>query len=166
VRSFITVKDRRMKEYVDDVLAGGTLWPEPLIQLNPAFEPGESFQDLVSDNALHAECERIFRIKSAADSIGVPMQLHRHQTEAIRTAASGRNYVLTTGTGSGKSKLRCELDAAFFHLYGLAREDVEHVMSTFPIVERRDVSAHGELRTELAVLNEHEALSCARELRN
>src|SRR5450756_1006296 len=31
------------------------------------------------------------------------MQLHRHQSEAIRTAGSGRNYVLTTGTGSGKS---------------------------------------------------------------
>ena len=103
VRSFITVKDRRMEEYVDEVLGGGTLWPEPLIQLNPAFEAGESLQDLVADKALHAECERIFRIKTAADTIGVPLQLHRHQSEAIRIAASGRNYVLTTGTGSGKS---------------------------------------------------------------
>jgi ATP-dependent helicase YprA (DUF1998 family)/very-short-patch-repair endonuclease len=103
VRSFITVKDPRMQEYVDGVLAGGTLWPEPLIQLNPAFEPGESLHDLVADNALHPECERIFRIKTAADTIGVPMQLHRHQSEAIRIAGSGRNYVLTTGTGSGKN---------------------------------------------------------------
>ena len=101
VRSFITVKDPRMQEYVDGVLAGGTLWPEPLIQLNPPFEPGESLQDLVTDTALHPECERIFRIKTAADPIGVPMRLHRHQTEAIRIAGSGRNYVLTTGTGSG-----------------------------------------------------------------
>ena len=92
-----------MREYVDEVLDGGTLWPEPLIQLNPAFEAGESLVDLVAEGVLHAECERIFRIKSKADPIGVPMQLHRHQTEAIRTAASGRNYVLTTGTGSGKS---------------------------------------------------------------
>jgi hypothetical protein len=88
VRSFITVKDPRMQEYVDGVLAGDTLWPEPLIQLNPAFEPGESLHDLVADNALHAECERIFRIKTAADTIGVPMQLHRHQSEAIRIAGS------------------------------------------------------------------------------
>ncbi|MGO8683537.1 MAG: DEAD/DEAH box helicase [Thermoleophilia bacterium] len=33
----------------------------------------------------------------------MPLQLHRHQSEAIRVAASGSNYVLTTGTGSGKS---------------------------------------------------------------
>ena len=89
VRSFITVRDSRMHAHVDEVLDGGTLWPEPLIQLNPAFEAGESVADLVAEGVLHPESDRIFRIKSAADSIGVPMQLHRHQTEAIRTAAAG-----------------------------------------------------------------------------
>ena len=80
VRSFITVRDARMRERVDEVLDGGTLWPEPLIQLNPAFEAGESVADLIAEGVLHPECDRIFRIKSAADSIGVSMQLHRHQT--------------------------------------------------------------------------------------
>ena len=103
VRSFVTVRDDRMRTYVDEVLDGGTLWPQPLIQLNPAFEAGEALQALVADGVLHAGCEQVFRIKSDADPVGVPIQLHRHQTEAIRTAASGRNYVLTTGTGSGKS---------------------------------------------------------------
>ena len=102
VRSFITVRDQRMREHVDEVLDGGTLWPEPLIQLNPAFEAGDSVADLIAEGVLHPECDRIFRLKSEADSIGVPMQLHRHQTEAIRIAGSGHNYVLTTGTGSGK----------------------------------------------------------------
>ena len=103
VRSFITVRDARMREYVDQVLDGGTLWPEPLIQLNPAFEPGESLTDLIAEGVLHAECERIFRRKSVVDPVGEALRLHRHQTEAIRVAASGANYVLTTGTGSGKS---------------------------------------------------------------
>ena len=31
------------------------------------------------------------------------MILHRHQVEAIEAAANDRSYVLTTGTGSGKS---------------------------------------------------------------
>ncbi|MGO8683538.1 MAG: hypothetical protein ACLQUT_03010 [Thermoleophilia bacterium] len=49
VRSFITVKDQRMEMYVADVLTGGTLWPEPLIQLNPAFAAGQSLADLVAE---------------------------------------------------------------------------------------------------------------------
>lgn len=103
VRSFIEVRDERMHDYVEDVLKSGTLWPQPLIQLNPAFERGESIKELIGEGVLHPECDSIFRIKSREDTLGVPLQLHRHQTEAIRTAHSGRNYVLTTGTGSGKS---------------------------------------------------------------
>lgn len=33
--------------------------------------------------------------------MGKPM--HQHQEDAIRVAATGASYVLTTGTGSGKS---------------------------------------------------------------
>src|SRR5690606_5757726 len=45
-----------------------------------------------------------FRIgKSAHDPVGRPMTLHQHQVDAIHAARAGRNYVLTTGTGSGKS---------------------------------------------------------------
>lgn len=41
VSSFITIKDIRIEEYVRDALDEGLLWPEPLTQLNPAFEAGE-----------------------------------------------------------------------------------------------------------------------------
>lgn len=48
--------------------------------------------------------------------------------------------------------LRCELDAAFFHLYGLSREDTDYVMDTFPIVRKNDYYAHGEYRTKRVIL--------------
>jgi hypothetical protein len=48
--------------------------------------------------------------------------------------------------------VRCELDAAFFHLYGIARDDVHYVMETFPIVRRSDEAAHGEYRTKRVIL--------------
>ncbi len=35
--------------------------------------------------------------------------------------------------------LRCELDAAYFHLYGIDRDDVDYIMDTFPIVQRKNV---------------------------
>jgi ATP-dependent helicase YprA (DUF1998 family) len=79
------------------------LWPEPLIQLNPAFEPGESIGELVARSELHPECSRIFRRKLRPDAVGDPLRLHRHQSEAVRVARTVLPYVLTTGTGSGKS---------------------------------------------------------------
>jgi hypothetical protein len=57
--------------------------------------------------------------------------------------------------------LRCELDAAFFHLYGLGRDDVEYVMDTFPIIRDRDIDAHGEYRTRRVILERFEALAAA-----
>jgi ATP-dependent helicase YprA (DUF1998 family) len=81
----------------------GMLWPEPLTQLNPAFEPGAWIDDLVKETVLHAECTNIFRKDKTPTSLGEKMRLHRHQEEAARIAKLGVNYVLTTGTGSGKS---------------------------------------------------------------
>ncbi|NVM22774.1 MAG: N-6 DNA methylase [Desulfobacterales bacterium] len=48
--------------------------------------------------------------------------------------------------------LRCELDAAFFHLYGMDRDDVDYIMDTFPIVKRKDEERYGEYRTKSVIL--------------
>jgi ATP-dependent helicase YprA (DUF1998 family) len=104
VRSFIQICDERIRDHVDRTLSGGLLWPDPLIQLNPSFEPGETIDQLVDEGTLHSECRRIFQVgKDAAGSAGKPLRLHTHQAEAVRTARTGKSYVLTTGTGSGKS---------------------------------------------------------------
>jgi len=88
---------------VDQSIDQGLLWPDPLIQLNPTFEPGKWIDDLINEGVLHKECKRIFRRKQAPDDFGQPLRLHKHQEDAIRTAREGQNYILTTGTGSGKS---------------------------------------------------------------
>ena len=103
-RSFIRIREARIREFVDDILAAEGFWPEPLLQLNPSFRPGGTIDDLVEQDVLHPECARIFRIdKSDSDHSGKQLLLHRHQREAILEARKGRSYVLTTGTGSGKS---------------------------------------------------------------
>lgn len=103
VRSFIHIKDERVRDLVDRELEEGLLWPEPLIQLNPSFEPGESIDELVDAEILHPECRRIFRIKNEPRDPGRPLRLHKHQADAVKLSRTGANYILTTGTGSGKS---------------------------------------------------------------
>ena len=57
--------------------------------------------------------------------------------------------------------LRCELDAAFFHLYGLSREDIDYIMDTFSIVRKNDEKIHGEYRTKRVILEVYSALAKA-----
>lgn len=103
-RSFIKIRDPRIAEHVDAALKGGAFWPEPLLQLNPTFHAGGTIDDLVGQGVLHPECARIFRIdKSDTDHSGKQLLLHEHQRAAIARAKWGKSYVLTSGTGSGKS---------------------------------------------------------------
>jgi hypothetical protein len=57
--------------------------------------------------------------------------------------------------------LRCELDAAFFHLYRLSRDDADYVMDTFPIVRKNDEKAHGEYRSKRVILEIYDAMTDA-----
>src|ERR1700676_787238 len=103
VRSFVQIREAALREYVEQSLTDEALWPQPLIQMNPTFEFGALVDNLVKQEKLHTECEKIFRIKTMSDPLGTPMRLHRHQVDAIHSASRGMHYVLTTGTGSGKS---------------------------------------------------------------
>lgn len=100
--SFVNIADERIRRHVDEELREGLLWPEPLIQLNPAFESGGTVDELVGRGVLHPECERIFRAKGLLPDGQIedrgPLRLHRHQTDAIEVANVDANYVLTTGT--------------------------------------------------------------------
>lgn len=101
---FVEVRDPRIKEFVDRQFDEGVQWPDPWVGLNPSFATGGSVPDLVRQGLLHDEAEWIFRRKSGPDDRGrEPIVLHRHQREAVEIARTGASYVLTTGTGSGKS---------------------------------------------------------------
>ena len=103
VTSFLQFRDQRIAEHVREQLADGHLWPEPMVGLNPSFESGGTIPELVADGLLHPACADIFRIGKSDSSAGSEMRLHRHQAEAIDASRRNANYVLTTGTGSGKS---------------------------------------------------------------
>lgn len=102
-RSFTRIHASDIKAFVDEAYNSGRYWPAPLVQVNPNFKTGGTVDTLVQQGGLHAECSRIFRAGKSPASAGVSLNLFKHQEEAISFAQSGESYVLTTGTGSGKS---------------------------------------------------------------
>ena len=60
-----------------------------------------------------------------------------------------------------REQLRTELDAATFHLYGLARAEVEHVMDSFLVARKYEERDHGEFRTKRLILETYDAMAAA-----
>ena len=55
--------------------------------------------------------------------------------------------------------LRARLDALYFHLYGINRDDAEYILGTFPIVRREDEAGFGHYRTRDLILAYMNALA-------
>lgn len=98
-RSFTTIRADDIRDQVDEIYRSGKFWPEPLIGVNPHFLPGRPLSQLASDGLIDPDLPRVF----AFGAERVPINLHKHQDEALGKALQHRNYIVTTGTGSGKS---------------------------------------------------------------
>ena len=93
IRSFINISDPEIARTVEDSLSEGRLWPEPLLQFNPAYEQAGTVEEIIASGLLHDDVRHIFDGYS----------LYRHQREAIGRGVGGADFVVTSGTGSGKS---------------------------------------------------------------
>jgi len=62
-----------------------------------------------------------------------------------------------------RDQLKAEIDAAMLHLYGLDREDAEHVLDSFPVLRKYEERDHGEFRTKRLVLAAYDAMAHAAE---
>ncbi|MBX2907861.1 MAG: DEAD/DEAH box helicase [Taibaiella sp.] len=93
IQSFLNIKDPAIISFVDKEISDKKLWPEPLVQFNPTFEKGSPLSKLVDDGHLHKEIAKIF------SGYG----LYKHQEEAISLGCKDKEFIVTSGTGSGKS---------------------------------------------------------------
>ncbi|WP_116040790.1 Eco57I restriction-modification methylase domain-containing protein [Amycolatopsis palatopharyngis] len=60
-----------------------------------------------------------------------------------------------------RALIRAELDALFFHLYGISRDDAAYILDTFPIVKRKDEAKYGTYRTKDLILAEYDRMAAA-----
>ncbi len=95
--SFTTIHADDIRQQVEAIYAEQRYWPEPLIQINPSYKRSTDVRALAVNGTLDPGCADIFRAN------GQPLSLYKHQEQAIALAADGESFVVTTGTGSGKS---------------------------------------------------------------
>lgn len=98
VQSFINVADDRARERIEHALNDGELWPDPLLQLSPSYARAGTVDELAARGHLHRDTAQVFRKED-----GQPLHLYQHQEQALELARASRSYVVTSGTGSGKS---------------------------------------------------------------
>ena len=93
INSFLNIKEPKILRFIDTEIENNKLWPEPLIQFNPTFEKGRPLSTLVKEGHLHGELDYIFE----------GYNLYKHQEESLILGSKGREFIVTSGTGSGKS---------------------------------------------------------------
>ncbi|WP_018627074.1 DEAD/DEAH box helicase [Niabella aurantiaca] len=95
LKSFLSIADVRIQEEVRGSFEGAGFIPEPLIQFNPAYVEGQSLADLARGSN--------GKINSQLPQALGNYRLFHHQVEALRLGIEGKGFVVTSGTGSGKS---------------------------------------------------------------
>ena len=123
-------------DYVTRQNIGGTNLSFFLIEQLPVPAPGSGVEALRFEDSQESWLARTTEL----------LDLHRLAPERARLA-------------------RAELDAYFFHLYGVSRADAEYMLGTFPITKSKDVDQHGEFLTQRLALRAYDAMTQAIESR-
>ncbi|MFD0801756.1 DEAD/DEAH box helicase, partial [Streptomonospora algeriensis] len=100
LRSLLPVRDPRIAEALAGRIADSPLLSKgPLLEITPPYRTGATPRRLIGEGVLSSAF-------AAADgpSIHLDRPLYLHQEQAVRKARAGRNLVVATGTGSGKTE--------------------------------------------------------------
>ena len=73
----------------------------PLVEISPPFKTSASIKDLVEENILSP----LFQQLCTPENLPYERALYLHQEVAVRKLVAGRNVVVATGTGSGKTEI-------------------------------------------------------------
>lgn len=82
----------------------GVIHQEPFLESTPRYQTGDSFQSLRIPEGARRLLDRMAQATDAREAL-IHDPPYRHQAQALEAAATdGKNLVVTTGTGSGKTE--------------------------------------------------------------
>src|ERR1035437_2047827 len=105
ISSFLDISDEKINEEVSQYFKAKKLWPQALIQFNPAFEISGNTDGLIKQGILNEKLKYVF----------AGYNLWRHQIDALKLGTQNKHFIVTSGTGSGKSLTY--IGSIFNHLF-------------------------------------------------
>jgi len=100
LRSLLPVRDPALAAALAGCIAASPLLTKgPLLEATPPYRAGATLRDLIGEGVLDPAFARL-----GGPALPLDRPLYRHQEQALRKAAAGRNLVVATGTGSGKTE--------------------------------------------------------------
>ena len=100
LRSLLPIRDPNVAIALEHAIEHSEMLTKgPLLEATPPYQPGATLDDLIRDEVLHPAFRQL-----GSDALPLTRPLYVHQEQAIRKVAAGRNVVVATGTGSGKTE--------------------------------------------------------------
>jgi ATP-dependent helicase YprA (DUF1998 family) len=100
LRSLLPVREPGLAGALRAAIDGSPLLTKgPILEATPPYQAGASLRELIAEGVLPPEFTRL-----GGPALPLDRPLYLHQEQAIRKAATGRNLVVATGTGSGKTE--------------------------------------------------------------
>lgn len=100
LKTLLAPRDEQLAKAFDAEIDASTMLTKgPILEMTPPYETGATCRQLIDQGVLHPS---FAKLDSPAFSLDQP--LYVHQESAIRKFVAGRNLVVSTGTGSGKTE--------------------------------------------------------------
>ena len=100
LRSLLPIRDKAIATALDEQIVSSPLLAKgPFLEATPPYETGASLRELIDEGVLDPGMRAL-----GGPALPLDRPLYRHQDQAIKKAVAGRNLVVATGTGSGKTE--------------------------------------------------------------
>ncbi len=99
LRSLLPVRDRGLAAALDQEISRSPLTKGPLLESAPPYAHGATLAALVTSGVLNPAFPSL-----GGPALPLDRPLYQHQEQAIRKITAGRNVVVASGTGSGKTE--------------------------------------------------------------